>query len=798
MGAVGMLAGRELARRWRRVVLLTLLVGAVGTVVLSTAAGARRSDSALARFNASSRSADVQLQVLGVVTPAQTRALGRVSGVASFAALRQFFIVVPGAPNLNGAAATDAKFATVVDRARVLAGRAANPRAVDEITIGEGLAAKLHLGVGGHLDVLTFSVAQVNAFATGAGNLSGPPGGPRLRLRIVGIVRRPFDLGNQGAAGGPLIETPAFLRYYANRIGNVSTIFRVRTRHGEADVARVAASTRPIFPQGANFNAMSLASVNNSAQNAIDVLTAALWVFAGVAALAGGVAIAIVLSREISLASADQATLRTLGLTRRQRTVINAYPALVIAGAGALLAALGAIAASPLFPIGVARRADPDPGLHLDGTVLTLGIIAIAAVIGLVAFVAAQRSTRQSSLETEARARRRTTTVAEVAAAKGLPVTATNGLRMALEPGRGRTAVPVRSAYLGAVFGIAGLTAVLMFAASVQHLAATPRLYGWTADFAATDQNGPDNNSCGRSAYGLTHTTGIAAVEALCSQTVQLDGHPVTGFSYTALRGTIEPEVVQGHAPRRPQEIALGSVTLQTLAKHIGDTVRASGPDNTHDYRIVGQVVLPTLITKQPLADGATFTGAGLNRIYDPNHGSRYLLVRFAPGADRTAIEHRIAANPNLTSPTRPTVPPEVDRLRQINWFPTTLAALLVGLALLGVGHALVTAVRRRRRDLALLKTLGFNRRQVRATVAWQATTLATVGLIVGIPGGLLVGSLVWRLVANSVGVSTTAAIPALALVLTIPAVLALVNLTAFFPAQAAARTRPAIALRSE
>jgi ABC-type lipoprotein release transport system permease subunit len=136
--------------------------------------------------------------------------------------------------------------------------------------------------------------------------------------------------------------------------------------------------------------------------------------------------------------------------------------------------------------------------------------------------------------------------------------------------------------------------------------------------------------------------------------------------------------------------------------------------------------------------------------------------------------------------------------LHQVGGLPTVLGALLGGLALLAVGHALVTAVRRRRRDLALLKTLGFNRAQVRATIAWQATTLATVGLIIGIPGGLIIGRLIWRLIADGLGVSTTATIPAPALVLTIPAVLALVNLIAYFPARNAAQTRPAVALRSE
>ena len=104
-------------------------------------------------------------------------------------------------------------------------------------------------------------------------------------------------------------------------------------------------------------------------------------------------------------------------------------------------------------------------------------------------------------------------------------------------------------------------------------------------------------------------------------------------------------------------------------------------------------------------------------------------------------------------------------------------------LALVAVGHALVTSVRRHRRELAVLKTLGFDRHQIRATVAWQATTIATAGLIVGIPAGVIIGSLVWRQVANGLGISTTPAVPALALILVIPCALAAVNVIAFFPA---------------
>jgi ABC-type antimicrobial peptide transport system permease subunit len=710
--------------------------------------------------------------------------------------LRAFAITVPGAPNLPAIVGpVDAKFGSVVDRARIVAGRAADPSAVDEITIGENLAAQLHLRVGGDLATESYTPGQAAALVGGATDVSRP-GGPHLRLRIVGIVRRPLDLGDFGAAGGIVVATPAFTRAYSDQIGAFGMVLRVRARNGAADAPRVEAAARRIFGASPGFGVQPLAVENEGARNAVDVLTLALWIFAGVAALAGVVAIGIVLSREISLASAEQATLRALGLTRPQRVVMNGPQALFVAGGGALLAALGAVGASPLFPIGIARHAEPNLGVHADWVVLALGITVVAAVVLAVAFLAALRATRRSSFEVATPTRRRTSTVADVAAGAGLTPTATNGLRMALQPGRGRTAVPVRSAFLGAVSGVLGVTAVLVFASSLQHLVTTPRLSGSTWDFTTADTA---NTPCDGDNFGLPSTRGVAAVAEVCyDNNVQLDGRPVIGLAFTSLRGTIDPEVVAGRAPRGPREVALGSVTLAALGKRIGDTVQAQGPNTKVNYRIVGRVVFPTLGQAQPLADGVAFTGDGNSPLFDPNNFFRYFVGRFAPGVDRAAVEREIAAIPQLGHPTGPTVPVEVDRLRQIGWFPTTLAALLGGLALVAVSHALVTAVRRRRRELAVLKTLGFNRRQVRATVAWQATTLATVGLVIGIPAGLIVGRLVWRLVADGLGVSTTAVIPALALLLTVPAVLALVNLVAYLPARAAAQTRPALALRTE
>lgn len=813
MGAVWILARGEIRRRWRGAIVLTLLVGVVGAVVLATAAGARRSQTALARFNVYSRPENMSLLpgATGYTpAPAQLNALRQVHDVTAVAVIRFYTLVPQGAAAILGSggsqgmgAAVDGAMGNLVERSRLIAGRRANSSATDEITIGESLAAQLHLGVGGHFDVASYSVAQVQAAINGGGGAPKSTLGPRVRLRIVGIVRRPFDLGDLGAHGageGIVVLTPAFNRAYVNRIGNLGVVVLVRTSRGAADVPSVAAAARRIFRTSGGVSAQAVTSLG--AQDAIDVLTLALWIFAGVAALAGIVTIGIVLTREISVVSGDQATLRALGVTRSQRVLTSGPRVLLIAASGTLVAVLGAVAASPLLPIGVARRADPDVGLHFDWVILGLGIVAVVAIVVAIAFLAALRSTQRSTIDATSGARRRPSSIVETAARAGLAPTATSGLRMALEPGRGGTAVPVRSAYLGAVFGVLGVIAVLVFASSLNQLVMTPRLYGSTWDFQAADTNfnaTAANDNCGPNDFGLAQVRGVGAVAAACEDDIQLGGHPVTGWAFTPVRGTIEPEIVAGRAPRGPGEVALGSQTLQALGKNIGDSVQGRGPHGTVGYRIVGRVVTPDLNAPQPLADGAVFTDAGLSRIFDSNSSSnRYLMGRFAPGVDRAAVERRIAALPALSHPVGNTVPVEVERLRRIAWLPTTLAALLGGLGLLAIGHALATAVRRRRHELALLKTLGFTRSQVRATVAWQATTLASVGLVIGIPTGLIIGRFVWRLVADGLGISTTAAIPAPALLITIPAVLVLVNLIALFPARAAARTRPAVALRSE
>src|SRR5206468_8612734 len=66
-----------------------------------------------------------------------------------------------------------------------------------------------------------------------------------------------------------------------------------------------------------------------------------------------------------------------------------------------------------------------------------------------------------------------------------LPPSVGAGARLALEPGHGRSATPVRSAVVGLSLAVATMVAAFGFAASMDHFAATPRLWGLDFDFGA-------------------------------------------------------------------------------------------------------------------------------------------------------------------------------------------------------------------------------------------------------------------------------------------------------------------------
>jgi ABC-type antimicrobial peptide transport system permease subunit len=179
-----------------------------------------------------------------------------------------------------------------------------------------------------------------------------------------------------------------------------------------------------------------------------------------------------------------------------------------------------------------------------------------------------------------------------------------------------------------------------------------------------------------------------------------------------------------------------------------------------------------------------------------------YLLLTWRPDADVAAARDRIAAIANgaqaiyYSSPAE--LPDGVESLRTMRVLPLTLAAFFAMLAVATVAHALATTVKRRRGDLAVLRSMGFTRTDARLAVAFQATLLAAVGVVLGVPAGIVVGRFLWKQFAESYPVVYVPPLALIAVLLAAPVAVAVSNILAVGPARNATRIRPAEVLRSE
>jgi ABC-type antimicrobial peptide transport system permease subunit len=171
--------------------------------------------------------------------------------------------------------------------------------------------------------------------------------------------------------------------------------------------------------------------------------------------------------------------------------------------------------------------------------------------------------------------------------------------------------------------------------------------------------------------------------------------------------------------------------------------------------------------------------------------------VRYAPGVSPTAafasLQHSFGRTVLRQLPSE-----DVLNLQSVDRLPTLFAGLVVLLGIATVGNTLVASVRQRRRDLAILKTIGFVRRQVAAVVAWQATSVSLVALLVGLPLGVACGRWAWNVVTPGIGSVSPPLVPTEAIAALVPATLLVANVIAAWPAWVAARVAPAVVMRSE
>jgi hypothetical protein len=345
----------------------------------------------------------------------------------------------------------------------------------------------------------------------------------------------------------------------------------------------------------------------------------------------------------------------------------------------------------------------------------------------------------------------------------------------------------------GLVVAVGTVVAALTFGTSLERMVTTPERYGWTWNVLIdTSDRGAKPEVVDR----VAADDRLAGVTVGTRGDVQLDDQPVSGYGLDPVRGHALPAASEGRLPVAPDEIAVGARTLDQLGKRVGDTVSATTPDGGRaTLRIVGRTALPSLALNgtESLGEGTVFTRRGLERL-DPN-GPSFFLADLAPDVSIARVRRSYRAVADTFGPQRPGAIGTYHKVRET---PLFLAGLL---AVLGAGvlvHLLVTSVRDRRRELAVLKTIGFTRRQLAATVAAQATTVVAVALVVGIPLGLVVGRVTWSRFAGNIGVVAGVVWPSLGVLVVVLAALVVGNVAAAFPARSAARTRAAVVLRSE
>ena len=216
-----------------------------------------------------------------------------------------------------------------------------------------------------------------------------------------------------------------------------------------------------------------------------------------------------------------------------------------------------------------------------------------------------------------------------------LSPSAAAGVRMALEPGRGRSAVPVRTTLAGAVVGLAAVATTVTFAANLDRLVTTPRLYGRSWDVTLDASFGPIDRA-GADAI-LRSTPSVSSWSGGYYGEATIGGRAVTAVG---LDGDVTPTIVEGRAPRAVDEAVLGTSTLEHAGRRVGDRVEVVVDDEARSMTIVGRAVFPALgrgsFPQTGLGEGLLTTAAALEPPPDPLAPDPYynfFLVNLRPGA---------------------------------------------------------------------------------------------------------------------------------------------------------------------
>lgn len=682
--------------------------------------------------------------------------------------------------------------ATILERPAMSAGRLPAKDAVDEVLLTDVASERSGLEVG---DAFDATVLGVDPEAIERGEFVFFPAA-EVRFKVVGVGVLPgMVLLDEWGQVGVMGLSPAFVeKYWDLRLWGDSWI---RLRPG-------ASPDRTIEALGS----LGLAPDENR-----DITRARVW--QAVRPIATTLAVAGVFAFIATLVLLGQALSRLRQRHRDSDRVLRAFgatPASVDLASGALMVAVSvaavvggwvlAIALSPLAPIGPYRSVDPDRGVFIDGMVLGMGAVLVLLVVVGLAVLGRERK-RQGGV-----CARVPRTIA------GLPLSADIGSRWAFDRVSTGGSAFRSTAALTTAMGL--VVTAIVFVTSLGALGSTPEWYGQAWEVWL------------RSPYGeiasdllvkeFTEDPDVDGWVEIDTENGVVDGHAVPIVALAA-KGSAQawPTVVEGRLPERRNEIVVGRETLDQLGvglgtevsvapQTLGDPADGGDPVGARRGTIVGVSVFPSV--GYPGVDPPRL-GVGV-AVQDGFFGNSdtdadMVLVDLASDVSPAAFIRRQETGGVFASggpfPSVWSTEMRPAEVAQIAGASGVVWLTVGGLGLIGAGmlaHLATTTVSRRRRDLGLLRALGFTGRQIGGVVFAQSFSIYAVAVASALLLGSAAGHTLWRAFANDLNVLPRPVLDVTPLLLLVLIGAAAVTLVALPSASRARRVSVAEALRTE
>lgn len=244
-------------------------------------------------------------------------------------------------------------------------------------------------------------------------------------------------------------------------------------------------------------------------------------------------------------------------------------------------------------------------------------------------------------------------------------------------------------------------------------------------------------------------------------------------------------------------DIAIAKRLADEKGWKVGDQVDARFPDGTTTKLTIG--ALYEVGQQQGLGD--YFVSTDTFAKYFPEQFDFQVFAKLKPGVSlaegKKALERAVRPYPNAE--VKDQAGYKASQEAQINQFVNLIYALLalaVVIAGIGIANTLALSIVERTREIGLLRAVGMARKQLKATIRWEAVIIAMLGTVLGLVIGLFFG---WAIVQalSDQGINKFAPPgPELVLIVLIAALLAV--LFAYFPARRAAKLDVLRAISSE